>query len=152
MSLLNWSLKFHIRLRTISHLISTHITHDYVQWMPYSFMWLYLIKCVVHTQSYVDQTQKDFWVFLFVFGKFFFFFFFFKLQKIKKFYNSVFGNSLASQASCKAPVTSLLRRFRDSLASEYPSREKHLEKFSKFLGFGHFPDFVTSGSSNRKLT
>ena len=78
-------------------------------------------------------------------------FFFFKFQKIKKFYNSVFGNSLASQASCKAPVASLLRRFRDSLASEYPSREKHLEKFSKFLGFGHFPDFVMSGSSSRKL-
>ena len=34
-----------------------------VQWISYSFMWLYLIKCVVHTQVYVDQTQKDFWVF-----------------------------------------------------------------------------------------
>ena len=135
MSWLNWSLKFHIRLRTISHLISTHITHDYVQWMPYSFVWLYLIKCVVHTQSYVDQTQKDFWVFLFVFGKCFFFF---KFQKIKKFYNFVFGNSLEGHASRNAPIVSLLRSSRDSLATESPSREKYLENFSKFLGFWHF--------------
>ena len=70
MSWLNWSLKFHIRLRTVSLLVSTHITHVYVQWMPYSFVWLYLIKCVVHTQSYADQTQKKkIWIFLVVFGK-----------------------------------------------------------------------------------
>ena len=45
---LNWSLKFHIRLRTISLLISTHNTQVYVQWMSYSFVWLYLLKYVFH--------------------------------------------------------------------------------------------------------
>ena len=38
MSWLNWSLKLHIRLRTISFLVPTHITHVYVQWMPYSLI------------------------------------------------------------------------------------------------------------------
>ena len=26
-------------------------------------MWLYMFKCDVNTQLFVDQTQKDFWVF-----------------------------------------------------------------------------------------
>ena len=63
MTWLNCSLKLHIRLRSISSLVPTHITHVYVQWMSYSFVWLYLIKCVAHSQLYVDQIQKDFWVF-----------------------------------------------------------------------------------------
>ena len=45
-------------------IFGTHTHHTfYVQWMPYSFVWLYLIKYVAHAQIYVDQTQKDFWVF-----------------------------------------------------------------------------------------
>ena len=60
---LNWSLKLHIRLRTILLLISTHIAHVYVQWMSYSFMWLYLIKCVFTCSISVNQPQKEFWVF-----------------------------------------------------------------------------------------
>ena len=43
-------------------------------------------------------------------------------------------------------VASLLRRFRDSLVSKTSSREKHLEKFKKFLGFGHFRDYFAGGS------
>ena len=49
-------------------------------------------------------------------------------------------------------VASLLRSFCNSLVSESPSREKHLENFSKFLGFGHFCDYIASGSSSRELT
>ena len=135
MSWLNWSLKFHIRLRIISSLVPIHITHVYVQWMPYSFVWLYLIKCVVHTQSYVDQTQKDFLVFLVVFGKCVILK---NFKKSKKFYNSIFGDSLASHASRKAPIASLLRSSHNSPASESPSHEKHLENISKFLGFCRF--------------
>ena len=126
MSWLNWSLKFHIRLRTISHLISTHITHDYVQWMPYSFMWLYLIKCVVHTQSYVDQTQK---YFLSIFSCLWKVFCFEKFQKIQFFFfflQLCFDNSLAGYASSC-----------DSLASESPSCKKNFENFSKFMSFCH---------------
>ena len=36
--------------------------------------------------------------------------------------------------------------FHNSLAIETSSREKHLERFSKFLGFGHFRDYFASGS------
>ena len=133
MSWLNWSLKLYIRLRT------THITHIYVQRIPYSFLWLYLIKCGVHTQSYVDKTHKYFWVFLVVFGNFFFFFFFLKnFRKSKKYFQLCFRDSLAGHASHEALVASLLRSSRDSLVSESPCRKKHLEFFfeiSRFLAF-----------------
>ena len=69
---MNWSLKLHIRLRTISLLISTHITHVNVQWMSYSFVWLYLIKCVFTAQSLLIKYKKIFSV-LNVFGKYFVF-------------------------------------------------------------------------------
>ena len=84
MSWLNWSLKLHIRLRTISFFISTHFTQAYVQWMPYSFVWLYLIKCVFTCSIFVDQTQKDFCYVLVVFGKSFVF-----AKNFKNFKNSV---------------------------------------------------------------
>ena len=87
MTWLNWSLKLHVRLRTISHLIPTHDTHVYVKRMPYSFVWLYLIKCDVHTQAYVDQTQKDFWVFYLFLESVLFWKF---LEKIHKFFYSAF--------------------------------------------------------------
>ena len=136
---LNWSLKLHVRLRTISHLRPPHITHVYVQWIPYSFVWLYLIKCVVHTQSYVDQTQFffSFFEYFSCFGKCFVSKIF---SKIQKFSTLSFGDSLASHASHEAPVTSLHRRFHDSLASETSNHEKYLEISSKILGFCHFWD------------
>ena len=73
MSWLNWSLMFHIRLRTISWLISTHNTQIYVQWMSYSFVWLYLIKCVFTCSIFVDSNTKRFLSVLGVFGKYFVF-------------------------------------------------------------------------------
>ena len=85
MAWLNWSLKLHVRLGTISLLISTHITHVYVQQMLYSFVWLYLIKCVFTGSIFVDQTQKDFWVFQLFLESILF------LQKIVK----IFKNSVA---------------------------------------------------------
>ena len=63
MSWLNWSLKLHSGLQTIPHLILTHNTQDFVQLMLISFVWLYMFKCDVHVQLFVDQTQKYFWVF-----------------------------------------------------------------------------------------
>ena len=70
---LNWSLKLHIRLRTISLLISTHNTQVYVQWMPYSFVWLCLLKCVFTCSIFVDSNAKIFLSVLNVFGKYFVF-------------------------------------------------------------------------------
>ena len=63
MTWLNWSLKFHSGLKTISHLILTHNTQDFVQLMLISFVWLYMIKCDMYAHVLADQTQKDFWVF-----------------------------------------------------------------------------------------
>ena len=110
MSWLNWSLKLHIRLRIISSLIPTHITYVYVQWMPYSFVWLYLFKCVAHTQLYVDQTQIFFFE---CFNCFWKVFLFWKFSKISKTVQLCFGDLL----SWVNLVTSLLRSFRESLAS-----------------------------------
>ena len=63
MTWLNWSLKLHSGLWTISHLILTHNIRDFVQIMSISFVWLCLFKCDVYAQILADQTQKDLWVF-----------------------------------------------------------------------------------------
>ena len=93
---LNWSLKFHIRLRTISLLISTHNTQVYIQWMPYSFVWLYLIKCVFTYSIFVDSNTKRFLSVLGVFGKYFVFT---KNWKFSKIVLPCFGDSVAGHPS-----------------------------------------------------
>ena len=126
MSWLNWSLKLHIRLWTISHLVPTHITHVYVQWMLYSFVWLYLFKYGVHTQSYVDQTQKYFWVFLVVFGKCSVLKIF---RKTKNLCNSVFATRSQVKPATKIPCFAKIglnqrqfsKNFQFSLASGAPT-------------------------------
>ena len=68
MTWLNWPLKLHFGLRTIPHLILTHNTQDFVQWMLISFVSLYVFKCHVYTQLLVNQTQQYlFYMFLKVF-------------------------------------------------------------------------------------
>ena len=143
---LNWLLKLHIRLRTISLMISTHNTQVYIQWMPYSFVWLYLIKYVFTCSIFVDSNTKRFLSVLVVFGKHFVF------TKTENFKNSVALFRL-SQVTCHSRV--LVGRFwrlgckwkvqsqgvhrdfrgsaRDYLAGRPSSREKYLEKFFKFL-------------------
>ena len=49
--------------------------------------------------------------------------------------SKIFYNSVLATHSRIMPFVSLLRSSRDSLVSEFPNREKHLENFSKFLGF-----------------
>ena len=93
---LNWSLKLHIRLRTISLLISTHNTQVYIQWMSYSFVWLYLLKCVFTCSIFVDSNTKRFLSVLSVFGKYFVFT---KTKKISKTVLSCFGDSVAGHPS-----------------------------------------------------
>ena len=92
---LNWSLKLHIRLKTISLLISTHNRQVYVLWMPYSFVWLYLLKCVFTCSIFVDSNTKRFlcfWCFWKVF-------YFYKNWKISKTVLSCFGDSVAGHLS-----------------------------------------------------
>ena len=93
---LNWSLKLHIRLRIISLLISTHNTQVYVQWMPYSFVWLYLIKYVFTCSIFVDSNTKRFLSVLGVFGKYFVFT---KTEKFQKTVLPCFGNSVTGHPS-----------------------------------------------------
>ena len=93
---LNWSLKLHIRLRTISLLISTHNTQVYVQWMLYSFVWLYLIKCVFTCSIFADSNTKIFFSVLGVFGKYFVFT---KTEKFQKPGLPCFGDSIADHPS-----------------------------------------------------
>ena len=94
---LNWSLKIHIRLRTISLLISTHNTQVYIQWMPYSFVWLYLIRCVFTCSIFFDSNTKRFLSVLGVFGKYFVFT---KSEKFQKTMLPCFGDSIMSHSSC----------------------------------------------------
>ena len=131
MSWLNWSLKHHIRLRTISFLIPTHITHVYVQWMPYSFVWLYLIKCVSHTQFLLIKHKKIFECFN-CFWKVFCF-----CKNIKNFKNSValFWRLGRGSSQLHAPVASLHRRFSRLTGRSTSQSRKRLRKFSKILGF-----------------
>ena len=95
---LNWSLKLHIRLRTISLLISTHNTQVYIQWMLYSFVWLYLLKCVFTCSIFVDSNTKRF---LSVLSVFFVVVVvcFYKNWKISKTVLPCFGNSVAGHPS-----------------------------------------------------
>ena len=144
---LNWSLKLHIRLRTLSLLISTHNTQVYVQWMPYSFVWLYLLKYVFTCSIFVDSNTKGFLSVLGVFGKYFFFT---KTEKFKKQCCPILATqSRVIQVAChshelagwfwwlvrkwKVQSRGVRRDFRgsarDSLAGRPSSREKHLENF-----------------------
>ena len=131
---LNWSLKFHIRLRTISLLISTHNTQFYVQWMPYSFVWLYLIKCVFTCSIFVDSNTKRFLSVLGVFRKYFVFT---KNWKISKTVLPCFGDSVAGHLSrmlqSHATAASSHVVFGDLFASERSSREGYTEIFTAQL-------------------
>ena len=148
---LNWSLKLHIRLRTISLLISTHITQVYVQWMPYPFLWLYLLKCVFTCLIFIDSNTKRFLSVLGVFGKYFVFT---KTEKFQKQCCPVLATqSRVIQVACysrelacyfwwlvrkwKVQSRGVHRDFRgsarDSLAGRLSSREKHLENFFTIL-------------------
>ena len=123
---LNWSLKLHIRLRTILLLISTHNTQVYVQWMPYSFVWLYLFKCVSTCSIFVDSNTKRFLSVLGVFEKYFIF-----TKKLKNFKNNValfWWLSHGSSKSHGSAVSSHVN-FGDLFASEGSSREGYTEIF-----------------------
>ena len=153
---LNWSLKFHIRLRTISLLISTHNTQVYVQWMPYSFMWLYLIKCVFTCSIFVDSNTKRFLSVLDVFGKYFIFT---KTENFQKLCCPILATqSWVIQVTCysrelagwfwwlvcewKVQSQVVHRDFhgpaRDSLTDRPSSHEKHLENFFHNFDFECF--------------
>ena len=126
---LNRSLKFYIRLRTISLLISTHNTQVYVQWMPYLFVWLYLLKCVFTCSIFVNSNTKRFLIVLGVFGKYIVF------TKSEKFKNSVALFWWLSRESYKshAIVANSRVSFGDMFASRRFNREGYTENFGAQL-------------------
>ena len=119
--------------------------------MPYSFVWLYLLKCVFTCSIFVDSNTKRFLSVLGVFGKYFVFT---KTEKFQKQYCSVLVSQLqVIQVTCysrelaclfwwlvcKSKVQSrgVHKDFRnsacDSLTSRPSSCEKHLENFFTIL-------------------
>ena len=128
--------------------------------MSYSFVWLYLLKCVFTCSIFVDSNTKRFLIVLGVFGKYFVF------TKTEKFLKQCCPN-LATQSwviqvafysrklvcwfwrlvhEWKVQSRGVHRDFwgsaRDSLASRPSSREKHLEIFFHnfvFECFGGLP-------------
>ena len=170
---LNWSLKFHIRLRTISLLISTHNTQVYIQWMSYSFVWLYLIKYVFTCSIFFYSNTKIFLSVLVVFGKYFVFT---KTKNFKKqCYLILATQSRVRQVAChsrelagqfwrlvrewKVQSQGVHREFRDlardSLTSRLSSYEKHLEIFFHnfdFECFGGLPWRLVGNSPQSRKT
>ena len=129
MPLLNWSLKLHIRLRTISLLISTHNTQVYVQWMPHLFLWLYLIKCFFTYSIFVNSNTKILLSVLVVFGKYF------VLTKIENFKNSValFWRLSHRLDKSHATIESSQVGFGNLFMSGRSSRERYTKIFATQL-------------------
>ena len=119
--------------------------------MPYSFVWLYLLKCVFTCSIFVYSNTKRFLSVLDVFGKYF------VLQKLKNFKKQccliLATQSLVIQVACysreltcwfwrlvcewKVQSRGVHRDFRssarDSLVGRPSSHEKHLEIFFTIL-------------------
>ena len=130
--------------------------------MPYSFVWLYLMKCVFTCSIFVDSSTKRFLSVLGVFGKYFI------LQKLKiskiNFCPVLAIQSRVSQVACHSRELAgqfwwLVHKWkvqswgvhrdvrgsaRGSPASKTSSREKHLENFSKLLSWS----VLAGGSGN----
>ena len=119
--------------------------------MPYSFVWLYLLKCVFTCLIFVYSNTKRFLSVLGVFRKYFFFT---KTEKFQKQCYLVLATQLqviqVAKFSCelacqfwrlvrewKVQLRGLHRDFhgstRDSLAGSPSSREQHLENFFTIL-------------------
>ena len=109
-------------------LISTHNTQAYIQWMPYSFVWLYLIKFVFTCSIFVDSNTKRFLSVLVVFGKYF------VLTKTKNFKNSValFWRLSRSDKS-HATIASSRVNFCDLFTSGRSYHEGYIEIFAAQL-------------------
>ena len=109
--------------------------------MPYSFVWLYLIKYVSHTQFLLIKHKNIFECFN-CFWKVFCF--------CKNFKNSV---ALFWRLGCGSIKSrAYIEVFGNSLVGQRPSYEKDLEKFSKILSVSSSHDSVgnlfASGSSS----
>ena len=146
MSWLNWSLNLHIRLRTISFLIS-HIS-------MFNECLIHLCDCaclnVLHILNYMlIKHKKSFECFNFFWKAFFFFFE--KFKKFQKLCNSV----LVTLPCWLSQSWAYSKALGNSLADQGPSHEKGLEIFSKIWVFSifatQFGDWFASGNSSREF-
>ena len=132
MTWLNWSLKLHIRLRTISILILTHTSHMFM----FNNCHIYLCDCtwlnVFHILNFCWSNTKWFLSVLIVFGKSFVFA---KISKISKTVLPYCGDLVAGQSSRIPLVTSLHRRFSRLIGGSKFQLWKRLRNFFKILGF-----------------
>ena len=132
---LNWSLKLHFRLRTVSSLVPTHITHVYVQWMPYSFVWLYLFNCVSPTQFLLIKHKNIFECFS-CFWKVFWFYK--NCQNFQKTVLPCFGDLVAGQSNHMSLVVSTYSRFSRLTGRSLFQSQKILRKLFKISFFFWF--------------
>ena len=133
-------------------MIPTHITHVYVQWMPYSFVWLYLIKMWCTCSNICWSNPKRFLSVLVFFGKYFDLKSFTKIQKFATLhFCDSFTSGLLKLWKRLRKIFKIFRKIDyfvfptqgnswltcDWLASVSPSREKYFKFFSKsrFKGF-----------------
>ena len=149
MTRLNWSLKLHIRLRTISILVPTHITQVYAQWMAYSFVWLYLFKCVSHAQFLLIKHKTIFKCFNYFWKVFCFLQKYQKLQKQCSLVLATWSQVIPVACSQSWAYSEV---FHNLLAGQCSSCEKDLENFQnsgllKVLAT-RFDNLFASGSSN----
>ena len=132
MTWLNWSLKLHIRLRTISILILTHTSHMFM----FNKCHIHLCDCtwlnVFHILNFCWLNTKRFLSVLIVFGKPFVFA---KILKISKIVLPCSGDLVVGQSSRIPPITSLHRRFSQLIAGSKFQSWKRLRNFFKILGF-----------------
>ena len=138
---LNWSLKFHIRLRIISLMISTHNTKVYIQRMPYSFVWLYLLKCVFTCSIFVDSNTKRFLSVLGVFGKYFIFT---KTEKFQKNSVALFWRPNHESPKSHASAASSRVNFGDLFTSKGSSHKGYTEIFAAQLATPLWVDLPVS--------
>ena len=76
-------------------------------------MWLYMFKCDVYAQLLVDQTQKDFWVFICFWKWFYTFvllvFFFFSKYSVVFFFKNMFRGCFVRSSRLRASRERCLR-------------------------------------------
>ena len=127
---LNWSLKLHIRLRTISLMISTHNTQVYIQWMSYSFVWLCLLKCVFTCLIFVDSNTRKFLSVLGVFGKYSVFT---KIENFQKNSVALFWRPNHGSPKSHASAASSRVNFGDLFTSEGSNHKRYTKIFAAQL-------------------
>ena len=115
--------------------------------MSYSFVWLYLMKCVFTCSIFVKSSTKRFLSILGVFGKYFVW----KIWKFQKSSFALFWRLSRGYVKSRASVASSRVFFGDSFTSGRSSCEVHSEIFAAQLATHSRVD-LPSANKSPKLT